>query len=423
MKRLLCSGVWVLILISLGARVWAEPSPPPAPSLWRGMVSALDPRTWPFIPIPEVSTDPNGGTTVGILPVFLFTDPQHQIYRIIDGDVTQNPTLGVGASLQILSYPSSDVQWSATIGGAERIARSVDLFYTTGLNRERWWSFEGRLYFERDPTERFFGVGNRSREGSETNYTLEEGFASARLGVNFSRAVQLAFELRPRIVDIQRGAFDSLPFTGARFPALRGVRRASNEVLSRVSLSYDTRDSLNVPRKGSLVTLWGGMADQRLLSSVSYSMFGVEARHYIPLSQRFTLATHAAIRYMPVGRQTPFWALSRLGGDRSTVGFQQPLRGFGAGRFVDRHLFAANAELRTRVLERDIFGTHAVLELAPFIDLGRVVHDFNENPLSGLHPVGGIGFRGLAAPFVVGYVDVGYGSEGIAVFSGVNYPF
>jgi hypothetical protein len=24
---------------------------------------------------------------------------------------------------------------------------------------------------------------------------------------------------------------------------------------------------------------------------------------------------------------------------------------------------------------------------------------------------------------VVGYVDIGYGSEGVAVFSGVNYPF
>jgi hypothetical protein len=37
--------------------------------------------------------------------------------------------------------------------------------------------------------------------------------------------------------------------------------------------------------------------------------------------------------------------------------------------------------------------------------------------------VGGIGFRGVARPFVVGYVDIGYGSEGVAVFTGLNYPF
>jgi len=34
-----------------------------------------------------------------------------------------------------------------------------------------------------------------------------------------------------------------------------------------------------------------------------------------------------------------------------------------------------------------------------------------------------VGFRGIARPFVVGYVDIGHGSEGAAVFTGLNYPF
>src|ERR1700722_20815924 len=29
----------------------------------------MDPNTWPFIPVPEVATDPNGGITYGVLPV------------------------------------------------------------------------------------------------------------------------------------------------------------------------------------------------------------------------------------------------------------------------------------------------------------------------------------------------------------------
>jgi hypothetical protein len=43
--------------------------------------------------------------------------------------------------------------------------------------------------------------------------------------------------------------------------------------------------------------------------------------------------------------------------------------------------------------------------------------------LTQLHKVAGIGVRGVARPFVVGYVDIGYGSEGVAVFTGLNYPF
>ena len=414
-------GIFCLLMLLLTYRVgWADA---PALSSSRSLLGYLDTRTWPFIPVPEVGTDPNGGTTVGILPVFLFVDEHQQVNRIVNGDLTYNSTLGIGGSLQILSYPSEDTYWSATAGATEHIARTVDIFYSSCLTRDRWWSFEGRLLFDRDPTERFFGVGNHSRSGNETNYTLEQEAVTARFGLSLTRQIQLALDLRPRLVDIQQGAFDSLPFIGTRFPQLKGLRRGSNELLTRLLLSYDTRNTLNVPTRGTCLSVWGGITDKQFLSSVSYSMFGIEARRYLPLSQRLTLAGHLAARYMPVGRQTPFWALSQLGGDRSEVGYRQPLRGFGAGRFIDRHLFAANGELRTRVLERDLFGTHAILEIAPFIDLGRVFHRMDENPPSGLHPVGGVGFRGIAAPFVVGYVDIGYGSEGVAFFSGVNYPF
>jgi hypothetical protein len=68
-------------------------------------------------------------------------------------------------------------------------------------------------------------------------------------------------------------------------------------------------------------------------------------------------------------------------------------------------------------------GTHGILEIAPFIDAGKVFANANQDPLLPLHPVGGLGFRGIAEPFVVGYVDVGWGGEGPAFFSGINYPF
>lgn len=44
-------------------------------------------------------------------------------------------------------------------------------------------------------------------------------------------------------------------------------------------------------------------------------------------------------------------------------------------------------------------------------------------PLPRLHSVAGLGIRGLACTFVVGYFDVGYGSEGVTVFTGIDYPF
>jgi len=62
-------------------------------------------------------------------------------------------------------------------------------------------------------------------------------------------------------------------------------------------------------------------------------------------------------------------------------------------------------------------------EQAPFVDVGRVFDRPSTVPLPRLHSVAGLGIRGLACTFVVGYFDVGYGSEGVTVFTGIDYPF
>jgi outer membrane protein assembly factor BamA len=119
----------------------------------------------------------------------------------------------------------------------------------------------------------------------------------------------------------------------------------------------------------------------------------------------------------------PFWALSSIGGGESVVGGEQPLRGFGEGRFYDRDSFSTSVELRHKVLSIDATTTNVDVELTPFIDVGRVFARNNTFPIDQLHHVYGVGFRGIARPFVVGYVDIGYGSEGVAAFTGINYPF
>ena len=102
----------------------------------------------------------------------------------------------------------------------------------------------------------------------------------------------------------------------------------------------------------------------------------------------------------------------------------QPLRGFGEGRFYSRNSFSASLEYRKRVLGLDAAGhPYRTSSSTPFADVGEVFAHSRDIPVAHLHHVGGLGFRAIASPFVVGYVDVGYGSEGTAVFTGINYPF
>jgi hypothetical protein len=394
----------------------------PLPASWTSPI--FHPSQWPFslFPVPEIATDPNSGTTFGILPVFLFTDEHNEIKQIFAPDVAINTILGASGNFRYLAYPSSDTQYYAMAGGAQNIARRVDLYYTTGRDRKKWWSFEGRLFFEEDPTERFYGLGNKSSQGNETNYTTEQLYFRATLGINLSQKFQVAITEQPWFVRIHSGALDNLPSTQNRYPLLQGIHGGS-EMVTQVVASYDTRNSVDIPRSGGLYRVFYGVADRAFLSSYSYNQAGFELRQYYPLTSRITLAGHIYSEYTPAGGETPFWAMARLGGEESVLFGQQTLRGYGAGRYVQNNLTDFNAEVRTRVWETTIMGTHGILELAPFVDAGKVFANADQDPLAPLHPVGGLGFRGIAEPFVVGYVDVGWGGEGPAFFSGINYPF
>ena len=419
MRRVLRSLLLLVLLLCPALPVAAlsllQPGSWPAP---------LNPAHWPFtlIPIPEVATDPNGGVTYGALFAFLFKDKQNEIQNIFAPDVNNNTDLGIGGAVRFFSYPSQSTQWYVFAEAHRNIQRQVDLNFSTGRTHENWWSFDGRIFFERDPTERFFGIGNDSRLGGESNYTTQQLYVRALFGWNVSRNFQVALVLRPRYVRIQTGALTTLAQTVTRYPAVKGINGGS-EVYTEVRASYDTRDAIDIPRAGGLALIYAGLADRRFMSSVSYNRVGMDLRHYWTFGKRLTIAAHVYTQYTPAGKETPFWSMPRLGGDESFLYDQQTLRGYGAGRFTDDNLAAANFEFRTRVYEADLFGTHGIAEIAPFAEAGRVFHKMGENPVTDLHPVGGIGFRAIAEPFVVGYVDVGYGGEGTAVFSGINYPF
>lgn len=425
MRRLfrLIAGLTAVLMIAGNARAsLLNPADWKLPDSWTSPV--FHPSQWPFslFPVPEVATDPNQGTTFGILPVFLFSDDHHEIRQILAPDIAINTILGASGNFRYLAYPSSNTQYYFMAGGSQNIARRVDLFYSTGRDRDKWWSFEGRLFFEKDPTERFYGLGNNSSHGNETNYTTQQLYFRGTLGINFTHNLQLAITEQPWYVRIQQGALDNLPFIGTRFPLLQGLGGGS-ETVTQVVATYDTRDSVDVPRHGGLYRAFYGVADRAFLSSFSFNQVGFELRHYIPITERITVAGRIYSLYTPAGQETPFWAMARLGGEESILFDQQTLRGYGAGRFVDNNLTDFNVEIRTRVYERNIMGTHGILELAPFIDAGKVFAYADQNPLTPLHPVGGLGFRGIAEPFVVGYVDVGWGAQGPAFFSGINYPF
>jgi outer membrane protein assembly factor BamA len=396
-----------------------QPTPPPEGWLARW----LDPKYAPFIPVPEIATDPNGGTTLGLLPVWLKTDDNNEISQIIAPDVLHNRYFGWGAHARIYSYSSTDEQWSVQGGIKERVEREFDAEYQIGRERETPWSIAYSVIYDRSGTPRFYGIGNRTKQGAETSFTNSQELAQVNVGFNVTHAWQILYTSRLQVVDVLPGALQGVPSIGTRFEDVTGL--GTNKLFrNRLSLIYDTRNDLTVPTQGFEVIGYSGAASQNgLLNDSMYSEAGADARGYWPVAERTILAAHSAIRYLLSTQNVPFWALPSLGGGDSEVGGAQVLRGFGEGRFYGRNSFASTVELRRTVLTFNSGGTNIDVEVSPFVDVGRVFERSGTFPLGSLHQVYGVGFRGIAKPFVVGHVDIGYGTEGVAVFTGLNYPF
>ncbi len=401
----------------------AAPAPEPVQPPRSGWGRWLDPSSAPFIPIPEIAVDPNSGTTLGLIPTWIQTDEQHDIRRIIAPDVLHNPYFGWGAHGRVYAYPSLDEQWSVVADLKQRVERGVDVEYQNGRSRQQTLTVATSLIFDRNGSPRFYGIGNESPAVDETNYTEQTGFAEAQIGWNLTQAWQLRYTGRARVVDVTPGTLTGIETIEHRFGRILGVG-TNSEQLNRLGVVYDTRDDVTVPTRGGEWVAYSGMSSRHgLFNDSLYSEAGLDGREFWPLDPDTVLAAHMSLRYLPSAHRLPFWALSNLGGGQSVIGGEQQLRGYGEGRYYDRDCFDSTLELRRRVWSFDAMATHVDLEVAPFIDAGRVFARSDTFPLSQLHTVGGLGFRGIARPFVVGYVDMGYGSEGLAVFTGISYPF
>lgn len=426
-------AVWVAVLAvllggSLGA-VQADEVPGPAESAPAPAPLRVPPAeiTGParaaklhtsFVPIPEIITDPNEGNTYGVLGVWLLLDDDDEIRYMIAPDVRYNDTKGLFPTARLFAYPTSYRAFSITLGKSTTKDEDYSLdFLDRGLWNERAFVY---AMFEhgRDSTERFYGFGNDSPESGESNYTGQDTIASLRPGVWVFPGVNVSYQMRARRFAVQRGQVGSLPFTPDAHPEVadRGAETAFYWAHG-VAVAYDTRDSIDIPQEGTLASVYAQVADRSLGSSTSFVKFGAEALRFQPLlDDRLIVAGRLRLDYTSGSQRTPFWELFSLGGHRS-------LRGFGSGRFYDFNRALATLEARVHVWERRLFGVRAELQVAPFVETGQVFRDLGGSPVADLHWVYGIGFRGLARPRVVGFVDIGKSSEGVAVFTGINYPF
>jgi hypothetical protein len=394
--------------------------PPPPTDQWSEWRDKIWSGAKDVIPIPEIILDPNEGNTYGLMGVWLLTNEKEEIEYMVAPDFRWNETKGSFPSFRLFGYPTDTRRYTIQLGKSTTRDEDYEIeFAERGLMDNKAFILAKFLY-ERDSTERFYGFGNDSDEDRESNYTGEDLFLDATPGYWILPQVNVSYRMRIRRYNVQHGQVSNVPFVGTEFPFLYGKGIESSVYWQhRLAVAYDTRDSMDMPKEGTFVNAYVDGADRHFGSSTSFVAFGFEWRNFIPFRgerKNPILATRAFVDYLQGGTDTPFWLRNSLGGRRA-------LRGYGSDRFVDFNRALLAAELRTRVYERKLFGVNGELELAPFVEAGQVFRHIYDPPLDDLHFVGGLGIRALVRPQLVAFVDVGYGSEGDSIFTGIDYPF
>jgi surface antigen Omp85-like protein len=328
-----------------------------------------------------------------------------------------NPTIGTGlAGVAAIVFPLSKedrISPPTTIG--------VGGFFTDNHS----WALGagGRLYLAEDRW-RIMGVFVKG----DIHYKISalEGVAGGG-----QTSVPVAQAVQGEIAEVLRRVSKTL-FVGARYthadttlsldasdlnseaaPPLRDRQ----VVMAALGLraQTDSRDSTFYPRRGTLFDLNADFYDPAFGGDRSYQSYKASVNRYVSVGDRSVVA--GRLSACNVRGDAPIYALCLFGREGD-------LRGYEVGRFIDRSMWAAQAEYRWTLPEK--LGFFSRFGLVGFAGVGEVANSFSDLGSGDLLPGGGVGVRYLLSRenpinFRIDYAWGKAGNKG--VYLGVGESF
>lgn len=401
-----------------------EPTPPPEQEEEEGGIFGKGVR---FIPIPFFSTSRNAGNSYGFLPVFMFEDENKEITRLLVLKYEYFEHSLSNYSVDYFGFPDKHSYWDVFVLKAarddERYAGEYRNMHLAGSD----WAVNAEAVYYVSNSERFFGLGPKSDLDDESNYLLRERRATLSGGYHVFENAVVWFQETIRGYGMSRGALRDLPYSKNFFPTTPGFDEGF-VLKEEIRFVFDNRDSAKTPSRGYTATAWlnlrhywGDEGNGPPTAPIYGGGFDLTGVWSFDEDQMWVLAARMRAEAVKgASGDVPFIEMVSLGGNT--------LRGYGSDRFIDLNGFVLSTELRVTVWEVKLFGVKGQIQLAPFIDTGKVFLSWSKDFFSGeiatdYQLTYGIAFRGIVPPFIVGRVEFGFGEDGLTAFVGLDYPY
>jgi hypothetical protein len=427
-----------LVVLTAGGVARADdPTPPPPPSWAAGLAEVPDARSkveggFPDA-LPLVGYDTNTGLGLGVGghytftgsrtdPLFAYTPYRHRFYA--QAYVTTG-----GYQQHILSYEGffvgdSPYRIRAVLTYERNIAAN---YFGNGTSTLADLNYKGTSYATYEAAvgaagSKYYRFGYDRPQGQ---LVLERSLWGGRLRALYGLNVQYESITR----------YDSTATTtklGADCAAAlaNDCDGGWNNTL-RAGVAFDTRDFAPDPNSGVFVDSTGQWSARGFGSVANYVRWTTAARAYVspfPKLADVVLAGRALYSIQSAG--VPFFSMDTLamaGGtddatDQTGLGGERTLRGYRQDRFIGPVAANANLEVRWTFARFPLLSQHFSLQIAPFVDTGRV---FDRIALSfdDWKVAGGAGLRIGWNQSTIIMFDFGVSREDTGFFVDFGMPF
>ena len=255
-------------------------------------------------------------------------------------------------------------------------------------------------YFEW-PQEDFFGIGQDAQERDRSNYLLRQLEAGADFWLEPIKRFRIgggAAYLSPKVGS---GRDSRYPTVEQVFDTSQvfGFDRQPDFLRVDAFMDYDLRDNPDYPRRGTFLGAKFSNYRDRHFDLYHFRLWHFDLQHYIPLGNQYrTLVLHGNVAMSDVGSNDrfPFYYMPDLGGG-------ERLRGFRERRFRDKNAVLAQIEYR--------WYASWFLDMALFVDAGKVASRRAEIDFSDWEYAGGLGFRIHTKRSFVYRMDIAFSRE------------
>lgn len=244
----------------------------------------------------------------------------------------------------------------------------------------------------------FYGVGNDSFEDDRVNYGLRMLDAGGGISLKPVRWFRIGGAVALQQIE-DRGGAGSDPSIETFPGVVPGISTDTSYRQTSVFTAIDWRESSGYTRRGGLYSI--ALHDfNESDNPLSFRRVDAEVQQMIPvLKEHWVLAFRGLVQTTDAddGQVVPYYLLPRLGGANRH-------RGYSDFRFQDRHMLLLSGEYR--------WTPSRVLDMAIFVDAGKVTSDRSDLDFDGLKTAYGVGARIHGPNFTPVRLDVAHGKEG-----------